>query len=86
MTARAVRVSANYRITECSGLEGTSVGHLVQPSRQSRVTYRRPQRTLSRRVLNISREGDSTTSLGSLLVRGIFTELNLTERKENKFF
>jgi len=33
---------------------------------QSRVTYSRLHRTLSRRVWNISREGDSTTSLGSL--------------------
>ena len=32
----------------------------------SRVTQSRLQRTLSRRVWNISREGDSTTSLGSL--------------------
>jgi len=32
----------------------------------SRVTYSRLQRTTSRRVLSISREGDSTTSLGSL--------------------
>jgi len=36
------------------------VGHLVQPSCWSRVTYSRLHRTLSRRVLNISREGDST--------------------------
>ena len=55
-----------HRITDCSGLEGTSVGHLAQPSCQSRVTYSRLHRTLSRRVLNISREGVSTTSLGSL--------------------
>ena len=42
------------------------MGHLVQPSCWSRVTFSRLHRTLSRRVLNISREGDSTTSLGSL--------------------
>jgi len=36
-------VSQNLRITECSGLEGTSVGHLVQPSCRSRVTYSRHQ-------------------------------------------
>ena len=38
------------------------MGHLVQPPCRSRVTYSRLHRTLSRRVLNISREGDSTTS------------------------
>ena len=32
---------------------------------RSRVTHSRLHRTLSRRVWNISREGDSTTSLGS---------------------
>ena len=42
------------------------MGHLVQPSCRSRATYSSLHRTLSRRVLNISREGDSTTSLGSL--------------------
>ena len=42
------------------------MGHLVQPSCQSRVIYSRLHRTLSRQIFNISREGDSTTSLGSL--------------------
>jgi len=42
------------------------VGHLVQSPCQSRVTYSRLHRTFSRWVLNISRGGDSTTSLGSL--------------------
>jgi len=54
------------RITESQGLEGTSVGHQAQPHCRSRVTYSRLHRTLSRQVLNISREGDSTTSLGSV--------------------
>ena len=44
------------KITEWSGLEGTSVGHPVQPPCRSRVSYSRLHRTLSRWVLNISRE------------------------------
>ena len=58
----------SYRITESQNGRGwgTSVGHLVQPSCRTRVTYSKLHRTLSRRVLNISREGDSTTPLGSL--------------------
>ena len=42
------------------------MGHLVQPSCPSRVTQSRLHRTTSSRGWNISREGDSTTSLGSL--------------------
>ena len=52
-----------HRITEWLGLEGTSVGHPVQPPAEAGSP------TAGRtgpRVLNISREGDSTTSLGSL--------------------
>ena len=57
---------AFHRITEWSGLQGTSVGHPAQPPCPSRVTHSRLHRTASRRGWNISREGDSTTSLGSL--------------------
>jgi len=60
-----------HRITAWSGLEGTSVGDLVQPPCRSRVTYSRLHRTSSRQVLNISREGDSTTPLGSLFSRDL---------------
>jgi len=42
------------------------VGHLTQTPCPSRVTWSRLHRTLSRQVFNISREGDSTTSLGNL--------------------
>ena len=47
------------------------MGHLVQPPCRSRVTYSRLHRTVSRWVFSISREGDSTTSLGSLFQRSI---------------
>jgi len=45
------------------------VGHLVQPVCQSRVTYSRLHRTASRRVLNISREGDPHLHAGMDLQR-----------------
>ena len=48
-------MAMSQRITDCSGLAGTSVGLPVQLPCRSRVTYSRLHRTLSRRVLNISR-------------------------------
>ena len=58
-----VTESQNHRMV---GVGRDLWGHPVQPSCPSRVTQSRLQRTLSRRGWNISREGDSTASLGSL--------------------
>ena len=58
--------SQNHRIPAWWGLAGPSVGHPAQPPCQSRVTQSRLHSTASRRGWNISREGDSTASLGSL--------------------
>ena len=55
--------SGCHRMVE---VEGTSGGHLVQHPCSSRVTYSRLPRTISRQLLNISMNGDSTTSLGNL--------------------
>jgi len=60
-------LSHSITVTESWELEGTSVGHLAQPPCQSTVTYSRLHRTSSRWVLSISREGDSTSPLGSLV-------------------
>jgi len=60
--------AAAYRDTESQNSRGWK-GPLwvTQPNPcPNRVTQSRGHRTLSRQVLNISREGDSTTSLGSL--------------------
>jgi len=49
---------------------------------RSRVIYSRLHKTLSRRVLNISREGDSTTSLGSLFQCSVTLLLSQTKQIE----
>jgi len=63
---RTLCFEEDHRIPAWQGLEGTSVDHPVQPTCQSSITQSRLHRTLSRQGLNISREGDSTASLGSL--------------------
>ena len=46
--------------------EGTSGAHLVQPPHPSRATQSQLPRTMPRGLLSISKDGDSTTSLGNL--------------------
>ena len=43
-------------------LAGTSGDHLVQPPCSSRVSWSRLPRTMSSQVLNVSNDGDATTS------------------------
>ncbi|NXJ79022.1 MCM3 factor, partial [Trogon melanurus] len=45
---------------------GRDLERSSSPTCQSRITYSRSHRNTSRQVLKVSREGDSTTSLGSL--------------------
>jgi len=56
---------SDFLLTESQNVRGWK-GLLVQPPCQSRVAYSRLHRTSSRQVFNISREGDSTTSLWNL--------------------
>ena len=60
------KIAELHRITERLRLEGTSGGHLVQPLCSSRATHSWLARTMSRQLLSISKDGDSTTSLGNL--------------------
>ena len=53
-------------ITEWLTLEKTSGGHLVQPPCSSKATLSKLPRAMSSKVLNNSKDGDSTTSLGNL--------------------
>lgn len=56
-----------HRITEHLMLEGTSWSHLVQPLSSSRVTISNLPRTMSRWVLSISVDGNSTILWAILL-------------------
>jgi len=56
-----------HRITEWQVFERACGDHLVQAPHQSRVTQSRLHSTASRQVLNISRAGDSTAPLSSLV-------------------
>ena len=62
----SIAISPQGRITEWLRLEGSSEGHLVQLPCSSRVTFSRLARTTTRWLLNISRDGDSTTTLAKL--------------------
>ena len=55
----------DHRFIESWGLEGSLGDHWVQPPLKQ-IPYSRLHRKVSSQVLNISREGSSTTSLGSL--------------------
>jgi len=57
-------LSYTHRTTEWLRLEGTSGDHLVQSTCSSRVIYSWLPRTVSRQFFNISKNSDSTTSLG----------------------
>jgi len=48
----------SHRVTGCLRLEGTSGGHLVQASCSSRATWSQLPSTMSRQLLNVSKEGD----------------------------
>lgn len=62
----------DHRIMECFGLERTFKCHLVQPpSAMDRDIFQqvRQLRTLPNLAFNVSRDGESITSLGNLRVR-----------------
>ena len=62
----AFKKSDHRIISERLRLEETTEGHLVQTPCSTRATYSQLSRTMSRWFWNISKEGDSTTSLSNL--------------------
>ena len=54
------------RVTESLKLEGTAGRHLVQPPCSGRAAESWLPRTMAKQLLNISKNGESTTSLGNL--------------------
>ncbi|XP_068790526.1 ribitol-5-phosphate xylosyltransferase 1 isoform X1 [Struthio camelus] len=52
----------HFRVAEYLGLKGTSGDHLVQPTSSDRFSKSSLSRTMSSQVLDIPRDGDSTTS------------------------
>ncbi|KAK4818676.1 hypothetical protein QYF61_017421 [Mycteria americana] len=69
--------------TEWLRLEGSSGGHLVQPPCSSGATYSQLPRTMSRQLLNISKDGDSTTSLGNLCQGSVTLIIRLLRAPSN---
>lgn len=58
----------NDRITKWIRLEGTSGSHLVLPHCSGRFTWNQLPRNVSKWLLNISKNGDSTTFTGNLFL------------------
>lgn len=69
------RITEWHRVTECLRVEGTSGEHPVQPSCWGGFTQSSLHRITSRPVLHISREGVSTTSLGSLFQCSVLKQM-----------
>ena len=60
------QIQHTFKTTQRLRLEGNSGGHPVQPHCSSRATYSQFPRTMTRQLLSISKDGDSTSSLGNL--------------------
>jgi len=65
-TTHLFSIAHFHKNTEWLRLEGTSGGHLVQHPWSGEATWSWLPRTVSRQLLNISKEEDFTASLGNL--------------------